>query len=188
MIHIFQQQKLRWILNYVENAVEKANNGDLLFGTIDSFLIWKLTGGKKHLTDATNASRTMLYNIRENQWDEDICRMLDIPMQMLPEVKNCADDFGETDKQIFGVNIPISGVAGDQQAAAIGQACFKPGMLKSTYGTGCFLLLNTGNELVISNNRLLITIAYQLINETTYALEGSIFNAGSTVQWFRGMA
>lgn len=181
----FSGTKIRWILNHVEGAFEKAKNGQLLFGTIDSYLIWKLTGGKKHLTDATNASRTMLYNIRENKWDENICQMLDIPMQMLPEVKNCADDFGETDKQIFGVNIPISGVAGDQQAAAIGQACFKPGMLKSTYGTGCFVLLNTGKDFVVSNNRLLTTIAYRLNGETTYALEGSIFNAGSTVQWLR---
>jgi len=181
----FSGTKLKWILENTNGAREKAEKGDLLFGTIDTYLIWKLTGGKNHLSDATNASRTMLYNIKTKKWDKEICSILQIPMDMLPKVKNCADDFGITKKDIFGAEIPINGVAGDQQAATIGQACFESGMLKSTYGTGCFALLNTGSQMILSNNRLLSTIAYQLEGKTTYALEGSIFIAGAVVQWLR---
>lgn len=181
----FSGLKLNWILKNVEGAKEKAFNGDLLFGTVDSYLIWKLTEGKVHATDATNASRTILFNIKEGCWDEEICKILDIPMGMLPEVKNCADDFGMASADIFGQQIPILGVAGDQQSAAIGQACFSPGMMKSTYGTGCFALLNTGSNMVLSNNKLLTTVAYQLDGKITYALEGSIFIAGAVVQWLR---
>jgi len=181
----FSGTKLKWILDNVEGAREEANNNNLLFGTIDSYLIWKFTRGKNHVTDATNAARTMLYNIKEGKWDKDICELLDIPMSMLPTVQDCASDFGSMDAKILGTSIPINGVAGDQQAATIGQACFEPGMLKSTYGTGCFALLNTGDEMVLSKNRLLSTIAYQLDGKTTYALEGSIFVAGAVVQWLR---
>ncbi len=181
----FSGTKLKWILDNVEGARQKANAGKLLFGTIDCFLIWKLSGGKSHVTDATNAARTMLYNIEIGQWDADICALLDIPMNLLPEVKDCAADFGQVRADLFGREIPIYGVAGDQQAATVGQACFEPGMLKSTYGTGCFALLNTGQNLVLSKNRLLSTIAYQLNGQPTYALEGSIFIAGAVVQWLR---
>jgi glycerol kinase len=181
----FSGLKLNWILKNVDGAREKALNGELLFGTVDSYLIWKLTSGKKHVTDATNASRTILFNIKEGCWDEEICKILDIPMGMLPEVKNCADDFGMVSDDIFGKEIPILGVAGDQQSAAIGQACFKSGMMKSTYGTGCFALLNIGDEMILSQNKLLTTIAYQLDGKITYAFEGSIFIAGAVVQWLR---
>ena len=181
----FSGMKLRWILENVKGAKEKALNGDLLFGTVDSFLIWKLSNKAKHVTDATNAARTMLYNIKTNEWDKEICTLLDIPMNMLPEVKNCADDFAYVNEEFLGKEIPINGVAGDQQSALVGQACFEPGMVKSTYGTGCFAILNTGSHMVLSNNRLLTTIAYQLDGKTTYALEGSIFIAGAVVQWLR---
>ena len=181
----FSGTKLKWILDNVEGARKKAQDGDLLFGTVDSFLIWKLTDGKSHLTDATNAARTMLYNIKTGNWDKDICSLLDIPMNMLPQVKNCADNFGEVRADLFGGAIPINGVAGDQQSAAMGQACFEPGMIKSTYGTGCFALLNTGENMVLSKHKLLSTIAYQLDGKTTYAIEGSIFVAGAVVQWLR---
>ncbi|MDF1727399.1 MAG: glycerol kinase GlpK [Sulfitobacter sp.] len=181
----FSATKVKWILDEVEGARERAVQGDLLFGTVDSYLIWKLTGGKVHATDATNAARTMLYDIGKGRWSQTICDLFDIPMAMLPEVRDSADDFGETRADLFGRAIPILGVAGDQQAATIGQACFAPGMLKSTYGTGCFALLNTGGEMVRSNNRLLTTIAYQLDGTPTYALEGSIFVAGAVVQWLR---
>ncbi|GGA27062.1 glycerol kinase GlpK [Neptunicoccus cionae] len=181
----FSGTKLRWILENVEGAREAAENGELLFGTVDCYLIWKLTGGKVHATDATNAARTMLYDIRKGRWSSTICELLDIPMEMLPEVKDCAADFGSARADLFGHEIPICGVAGDQQAATVGQACFKPGMLKSTYGTGCFALLNTGETPVVSKNRLLTTIAYQLDGKPTYALEGSIFVAGAVVQWLR---
>ncbi|MGB1265450.1 MAG: glycerol kinase GlpK [Nereida ignava] len=181
----FSATKLKWILDENEGAREAAKNGKLLFGTVDSFIIWKLTGGASHVTDATNAARTMLYDIRNGQWDADICSLLDIPMEMLPVVKDSAGHFGDTRADLFGKPLPILGVAGDQQAATIGQACFKPGMLKSTYGTGCFALLNTGETLVRSENRLLSTIAYQLNGAPTYALEGSIFIAGAVVQWMR---
>ncbi|MCL4132986.1 UNVERIFIED_CONTAM: hypothetical protein GTU68_037154 [Idotea baltica] len=181
----FSSTKLKWILDHVDGARARAQNGELLFGTVDAFLIWKLTDGKIHATDATNAARTMLYDIRKGQWSSTICKLLDIPMQMLPLVKDCAADFGNCRANVFGAEIPINGVAGDQQAATIGQACFEPGMIKSTYGTGCFALLNTGNTPVTSKNRLLTTIAYQLGGKPTYALEGSIFVAGAVVQWLR---
>ncbi|MEM6307842.1 MAG: glycerol kinase GlpK, partial [Pseudomonadota bacterium] len=175
----FSGTKVKWLLDHVEGA--RARASDLLFGTMDSYLIWRMTG--QHMTDATNAARTMLYNIVDGTWDTDICALYDIPMHMLPDVKDCNAHFGVCD--VFGADIPILGVAGDQQAATIGQACFEPGMLKSTYGTGCFALMNTGSELKRSENRLLGTIAYQLDGQVTYALEGSIFIAGSVVQWLR---
>ncbi|MBZ4022603.1 glycerol kinase [Rhodobacter sp. TJ_12] len=181
----FSATKVSWLLDHVPGARERALRGALAFGTIDSFLIWRLTGGKRHLTDATNAARTLLYDIGANAWDDEICALLNLPTNLLPEVKDCAADFGVTDPSLFGAEIPILGVAGDQQAATVGQACFTPGMLKSTYGTGCFALLNTGGERVASQNRLLTTIAYRLNGETTYALEGSIFIAGAVVQWLR---
>ncbi|MEQ6203426.1 glycerol kinase GlpK [Sulfitobacter sp. HNIBRBA2951] len=181
----FSATKLKWILDNTEGARAKAQNGDLLFGTVDTYLIWKLTGGKTHATDATNAARTMLYDIRKGRWSQTICELFDIPMAMLPDVKDSADTFGDCRADLFGRPIPICGVAGDQQAATIGQACFAPGMLKSTYGTGCFALLNTGDTPVKSQNRLLTTIAYQLDGKPTYALEGSIFVAGAVVQWLR---
>ncbi len=181
----FSGTKLKWILDHVEGARARAEAGALLFGTVDSWLIWNLTGGRVHATDATNAARTLLYNIREGRWDDEICALLDIPMAMLPEVRDCDGDFGTTRPELFGAPIPIRGVAGDQQAATVGQACFEPGMMKSTYGTGCFALLNTGAELVESRNRLLGTIAYQFAGAPTYALEGSIFIAGAAVQWLR---
>lgn len=181
----FSGTKLNWLLNNVDGAADAARQGRLLFGTIDTWLIWNLTGGRSHKTDATNAARTLIYNIRDGQWDEDITTRLEIPTSMLPDVHNCADDFGTTDPALFGAAIPILGVAGDQQAATIGQACFEPGMMKSTYGTGCFALLNTGGELVTSHTRMLGTIAYQLDGKPTYALEGSIFIAGAVVQWLR---
>jgi glycerol kinase len=181
----FSSTKLKWILDNVEGARARAAKGELLFGTVDSFLIWKLTGGAVHATDATNAARTMLYDIHKGRWSRTICDLLDIPMQMLPQVKDCAADFGQTQPDLFGHPVPIYGVAGDQQAATIGQACFEPGMLKSTYGTGCFALLKTGDTPVRSENRLLTTIAYQLDGKPTYALEGSIFVAGAVVQWLR---
>ena len=181
----FSGTKLKWLLDNVEGARAKAQNGDLLFGTVDSFLIWKLTDGAAHLTDATNAARTLLYDIHKGLWSEEICKILNIPLSMLPEVLDCASNFGSTQADLFGSPIPIFGVAGDQQAATVGQACFDPGMLKSTYGTGCFALLNTGTKPVISKNRLLTTIAYQLDGKPTYAVEGSIFTAGAVVQWLR---
>jgi glycerol kinase len=181
----FSGTKIAWILDNVEGARAKAERGELAFGTVDSWLIWNLTGGKVHVTDATNASRTLIYNIHDNAWDEDLCHMLGIPVSMLPEVKDCSADFGVTEAAILGTSLPILGVAGDQQAATVGQACFEPGMVKSTYGTGCFSVMNTGDEAVTSRNRLLTTIAYRLDGRTTYALEGSIFVAGAAVQWMR---
>ncbi|WP_068108575.1 glycerol kinase GlpK [Tropicimonas marinistellae] len=181
----FSGTKLKWILDTVPGARERAQAGKLLFGTVDSFLIWKLTGGKVHATDATNAARTLLYNIHRGGWSRLMCELLEIPVEMLPEVRDCASDYGETDPEHFGEPIPILGVAGDQQAATIGQACFAPGMMKSTYGTGCFALLNTGATPVASTNRLLTTVAYQFNGQPTYALEGSIFVAGAVVQWLR---
>ena len=179
----FSATKLHWLLTHVEGAAERAARGELLFGTMDSYLIWKLTEGRAHVTDATNAARTMLYDIRQGCWDAQICALMQVPPAMLPDVRDCASEFGTT--KLFGADIPILGVAGDQQAATIGQACFEPGMLKSTYGTGCFALLNTGDTLVTSKNRMLGTIAYQLGGKPTYALEGSIFIAGAVVQWLR---
>ncbi|MBW6505830.1 MAG: glycerol kinase GlpK [Rhodobacteraceae bacterium] len=181
----FSATKLAWVLDTVPGARARASAGELAFGSVDSFLIWRLTGGRVHATDATNAARTMLYDIRAGRWDEALCARLGVPMAMLPEVRDCAADFGVTEPELFGGAIAICGVAGDQQAATVGQACFQPGMLKATYGTGCFALLNTGAELVESRNRLLGTIAYRLSGKTTYALEGSIFVAGAAVQWLR---
>ena len=181
----FSGTKVKWLLDHIPGAREKAAQGKLAFGTVDTWLIWNLTGGRVHATDATNAARTMLYNIDIGAWDADICALLDVPMQLLPEVRDCAADFGVTRADLFGREIPILGVAGDQQAATVGQACFHPGMMKSTYGTGCFALLNTGADMVPSKNRLLTTIAYQLNGKPTYALEGSIFIAGAVVQWLR---
>tara|TARA_B100001564_G_scaffold359111_1_gene379700 strand:- start:113 stop:1594 length:1482 start_codon:yes stop_codon:yes gene_type:complete len=181
----FSGTKIKWILENVSNAKRLMNKKQLLFGTIDSFLIWKLTKGKIHATDATNASRTMIYNISSNKWDDTILKLLKIKKHILPEVKDCADDYGKTDPSITGTSIPINGVVGDQQSATIGQCCFEPGSLKSTYGTGAFVLLNTGNKKIYSKNRLLTTIAYRINGKTTYAMEGSIFIAGAGVQWLR---
>lgn len=181
----FSATKVKWLLDHIPGARQKAAAGGLAFGTVDTWLIWNLTGGRVHATDATNAARTMLYNITKGEWDAEICALMDIPMALLPEVRDCAADFGTTRADLFGREIPILGVAGDQQAATVGQACFAPGMMKSTYGTGCFALLNTGADMVPSTNRLLTTIAYQLKGKPTYALEGSIFIAGAVVQWLR---
>ncbi len=181
----FSGTKLRWILENVDGVKAQAQAGELLFGTVDSYIIWKLTGGKRHVTDATNAARTLLYDIKKGRWSTTICELFGIPMGMLPEVLDCAADFGMARGDLFGREIPILGVAGDQQAATVGQACFEPGMLKSTYGTGCFALLNTGDTPVTSENRLLTTIGYQFDGKPTYALEGSIFIAGAVVQWLR---
>ena len=176
----FSGTKIRWILNNVEGAREKATQGKLAFGTVDSWLIWKLTEGNVHVTDVSNASRTMLYNIRELKWDTELLKLMDIPESMLPEVKSSSEVYGES---MYG--IPISGIAGDQQAAMFGQMCLQPGMLKNTYGTGSFIMFNTGEEAVTSHNNLLTTIGYGLNGTTTYALEGSIFIAGAVVQWLR---
>jgi glycerol kinase len=180
----FSSTKLKWILDETGTR-DRAAAGEVLFGTVDTWLIWRMTGGARHLTDATNAARTMLYDIHAGRWSSTMCDMLDVPMVMLPEVKDCAADFGTTTDDLFGGPIPILGVAGDQQAATVGQACFDKGMMKSTYGTGCFALLNTGAVPVRSQNRLLTTIGYQLDGVPTYALEGSIFIAGAVVQWLR---
>jgi len=181
----FSGTKINWILQNVDGARARAEKGELAFGTIDSFLIWRLSGGKSHATDATNASRTLMFNIHEQEWDSELLDMLSVPESLLPEVLDCAADFGTTSKALLGAEIQIAGVAGDQQAALIGQACFEPGMIKSTYGTGCFMVLNTGTQALTSNNKLLTTVAYRLNGETTYALEGSIFVAGAAVQWLR---
>ena len=181
----FSSTKIAWILSNIEGARRAAEDGKLMFGTVDSYLIWRLTGGKSHVTDATNASRTMLYNIETGDWDDELLKLFSIPRSMMPEVLDCAADFGTTDPSLFGKALPIQGVVGDQQAATVGQACFQPGMFKSTYGTGCFALLNTGPARVHSRNRLLSTIAYRIAGETTFALEGSIFIAGAVVQWLR---
>ena len=181
----FSGTKICWLLDNVEGARRLAEDGKLLFGTVDTFLLWRLTGGRQHATDATNASRTLLYNIHENCWDEELLALLRVPASMLPEVRDSSADFGITETGILGGAIPVRGIAGDQQAALVGQACFQPGMIKSTYGTGCFIVLNTGSEAVASKNRLLTTIGYRLNGKTTYALEGSIFVAGAAVQWMR---
>lgn len=181
----FSGTKVKWLLDEVKGARKRAEKGELAFGTIDSFLIWRLTGGRSHFTDATNASRTLMFNIETQEWDDELLKLLDVPRQILPEVKDSSDDFGVCRSRFFGAEIPICGVAGDQHAATIGQACFAPGMLKATYGTGCFAVLNTGGELVRSKNRLLTTIAYRINGRVTYALEGSIFIAGAAVQWLR---
>ena len=181
----FSATKIRWILDNVTDAQQLAADGKLAFGTVDCFLLWKLTGGNVHATDATNAARTMLFNIHEHRWDEDLLELFNIPAAILPQVHDCSSDFGSSEANLLGAPVPICGIAGDQQAALVGQACFEPGMLKSTYGTGCFAVLNTGTEPVLSNNRLLTTIGYRIDGKTTYALEGSIFVAGSAVQWMR---
>ncbi|MFD2229612.1 glycerol kinase GlpK [Alkalimarinus sediminis] len=181
----FSATKISWILDNVEGARAKAELGQLAFGTVDTFLLWKLTDGKSHKTDATNASRTSLFNIHTQQWDEELLEAFNVPLAILPEVMDSSDDFGSTEVGLFGTAIPVYGVAGDQQAALIGQACFQPGMAKSTYGTGCFLMLNTGEKAVRSENRLLTTVAYRLDGKTTYAVEGSIFIAGAAIQWLR---
>lgn len=181
----FSGSKAAWILDHVEGARGRALAGELAFGTVDSFLIWRLTGGRVHATDATNASRTCLYDITANRWDDDLLALFRVPRSVLPEVKDCAADYGMTEPELFGRAIPILGVAGDQQAAALGQGCFAAGDIKSTYGTGCFVLVNTGEAPVFSKNRLLTTIAYRLEGRTAYALEGSIFVAGAAVQWLR---
>lgn len=181
----FSGTKVNWILENVKGARARAERGELAFGTIDSFLIWRLTAGKRHVTDATNASRTLLFNIHEQCWDSELLELMSIPESLLPEVLDCAADFGTTSKALLGAEIAIAGVAGDQQAALVGQACFEPGMIKSTYGTGCFMILNTGDQALASSNKLLTTVAYRLNGKTTYALEGSIFVAGAAVQWLR---
>ena len=179
----FSATKIKWLLENINGAKDRADKGDLLFGTIDTWIIWNLTEGKSHVTDATNASRTMIFDIKKNTWSSPLLKLFEIPEHILPEVKNCADDFGTTSK--FGGEIKIGGVAGDQQAAAIGQACLNAGSVKSTYGTGCFMIMNTGEELKLSKNKLLSTIAYRIDNKNYYALEGSIFIAGAAVQWLR---
>ncbi|MCX5494810.1 glycerol kinase GlpK [Kaistia dalseonensis] len=181
----FSGTKIAWILDHVEGARARAEQGALAFGTVDSFLLWRLTGGAVHATDATNASRTLLYNIAAGAWDDELLDLLRVPRALLPDVRDSAADFGLTDPAVVGAAVPIAGIAGDQHAATLGQACFEPGMMKSTYGTGCFALLNTGAEMVPSRNRLLTTIAYQLDGKPTYALEGSIFVAGAAIQWLR---
>ncbi len=181
----FSGTKIKWIIDNVPKAKQLINKKQLLFGTIDSYLIWKLTKGKMHATDATNASRTMIYNISSNKWDDSILKLFKIPKNILPIVKDCSDDYGYTHSSLTGKPIPINGVVGDQQAATIGQCCFEPGSLKSTYGTGAFVLLNTGNKKIYSKNRLLTTIGYRIKGKTTYAMEGSIFIAGAGVQWLR---
>ncbi len=181
----FSATKIAWLFDNVDGARERAARGELAFGTVDSFLIWKLTGGRRHLTDATNASRTLLFNIHEQRWDDEMLSLFDVPESILPEVRDCADDFGTADAEWFGRPIPIRGVAGDQQAALVGQACTAPGMMKSTYGTGCFAVFNTGDKAVESTNKLLTTVGYRLDGHTTYALEGSIFVAGAAIQWLR---
>ncbi|MBR0648435.1 glycerol kinase GlpK [Roseomonas terrae] len=181
----FSATKLAWLLDHVPGARAAAERGGLAFGTVDCFLIWRLTGGRLHTTDATNAARTMLFDIRRGDWDDELLRLFRIPRGVLPTVRDCAADFGLTDAVHLGAAVPIRGVAGDQQAATVGQGCFQPGMLKSTYGTGCFALLNTGETPVASRTRLLTTIAYQIEGVRTYALEGAIFVAGAAVQWLR---
>ena len=181
----FSGTKLSWILKNIPSAHERAKKGELAFGTVDSWLIWKLTGGKEHKTDATNASRTLLYNIEKGSWDDELLDILDIPKQLLPEVQDSSGLFGYTSNDIFSSSLPICGVAGDQQAALFGQACTEKGMVKNTYGTGCFLLMNTQDQIVYSKNNLLTTIAYQLNGKASYALEGSVFIAGAVVQWLR---
>jgi len=181
----FSGTKVRWILNNVEGARAKAEAGELLFGTIDSWLVWKLTGGAVHITDYSNASRTLMYNINTLEWDEKLLKLLDVPKSMLPEVRQSSEIYGHTTKALFSEAIPIAGIAGDQQAALFGQACYEKGMAKNTYGTGCFMLMNTGEELVKSESGLLTTIAWGVNGKVTYALEGSVFIAGAAIQWLR---
>lgn len=181
----FSGTKIGWILDHVEGARVRAERGELAFGTVDSFLMWRLSGAQVHVTDATNACRTLLFNIHDNRWDEQLCKALGVPMSMLPDVHDCAADFCTTSKEVLGVELKVAGVAGDQHAASIGQVCFEPGMIKSTYGTGCFMMLNTGTKPIASSNKLLTTLAYRLDGKTSYAIEGSIFVAGAAIQWLR---
>lgn len=181
----FSATKIMWLLQNIPGIKARVQKGDLLFGTVDTYLVWKLTKGKSHVTDITNASRTMLFDIKKQQWDLDLLKQMDIPEIILPSVLDNTADFGETHASILGKAIPITGMAGDQQAATVGQACFHHGMVKTTFGTGCFMMLNTGNEMIISNNRLLSTVAYRVNNKIAYGLEGSIFSAGVTVKWLR---
>lgn len=181
----FSGTKVQWILDNVKGARKLANAGKLAFGTVDSWLIWKLTGGAVHATDASNASRTLLFNIQDMNWDDGLCKLLNVPTNMLPEVKDSSGKFGSSLKELFGEEIPISGVAGDQQSALFGQGCFDPGMAKNTYGTGCFMLMNTGTEAHASKKGLLTTVAWKINGKTTYALEGSVFIAGAAIQWLR---
>lgn len=181
----FSGTKIKWILDNVEGVRERAENGELAFGTMDSLLIWNFTGGEVHVTDVTNASRTMLYNIHELKWDEELLDLLSIPKSLLPEVKSSSEVYGETNAETFGTNVPIAGIAGDQQSALFGQRCIESGMVKNTYGTGCFMIMNTGDKPIESTNNLLTTIAWQIDGKTQYALEGSIFIAGAVVQWLR---
>ncbi|WP_420387551.1 glycerol kinase GlpK [Roseivirga sp.] len=181
----FSASKIRWILDHVEGAQEKAEKGELAFGTVDSWLLWKLTDGAVHATDVSNASRTMLYNIHQLEWDQELLELFNIPASMLPEVKQSSDSYGHTSKEHFGAEIPICGIAGDQQSALFGQMCTEPGMVKNTYGTGCFLVMNTGKEAIKSEHKLLTTIGWQVNGEVSYALEGSIFIGGAIVQWLR---
>jgi glycerol kinase len=181
----FSATKLHWILNSIPGAFERAKQGDLAFGTVDTWLLWQLTGGACHMTDVTNASRTLLFNIHTLDWDDDLLAIFNIPRKILPEVRSSSEVYGKTNTPVLSASIPICGIAGDQQAALIGQACFTKGMVKTTYGTGCFLLMNTGKQPVLSKNNLLTTIAYQIKDETVYALEGSVFIGGAVVQWLR---
>ena len=181
----FSGTKIKWILDNVPGARERAAQGKLRFGNVDSWLVWRLTRGEVHVTDVTNASRTMLFNIHDLKWDEDLLKLLDIPVSMMPEVKSSSEVYGHTKTTIFAHEVPISGIAGDQQAALFGQMCIEPGAIKNTYGTGCFVMLNTGNKPVVSKNNLLTTIAWKIGKETTYALEGSIYVGGSVVQLFQ---
>jgi glycerol kinase len=181
----FSGTKLKWILDHVTGARQRAQAGQLAFGTIDTWLVWKLTGGAVHVTDASNASRTLLYNIHTNQWDDDLLKLLNVPRAVLPEVRASSERYAETAANLFGVRVPVAGIAGDQQAALFGQMCLQPGMLKNTYGTGAFMVLNTGKQPVNSKNNLLTTIAWKISGQTTYSLEGSVFIAGAVVQWLR---
>ncbi len=181
----FSATKIGWLLDHVEGARQRAERGELAFGTIDSFLLWRLTGGRVHATDATNASRTLLFNIGRGDWDEDMCRLFGVPMAMLPRVGETVEHYGTTEPALFGAPLPVMGMAGDQQAALVGQGCFRPGMVKSTYGTGCFVMMHTGERPVLSSNRLLTTIGYRIGGRTAYALEGSIFVAGAAIKWLR---
>lgn len=181
----FSATKIKWILDQEPTLRDRARKGELAFGTVDSWLIWNLTGGAHHVTDATNASRTMIYNIHENQWDQELLDILDIPKELLPKVVNSSEIVGTTEPSILGTSITIAGIAGDQQAALFGQLCLQPGDVKNTYGTGCFCIMNTGNKPVVSKNKMLTTIAWQINGEVTYAVEGSVFTAGALVQWLR---
>ena len=181
----FSATKIAWILDNAQGARERASKGELAFGTVDTWLLWKLTGGRSHATDATNASRTLLFDIHRQCWDEELLGLFDIPRALMPEVRDSASHFGTTDVDVLGIELPVEGIAGDQHAAMVGQCCFRPGMIKSTYGTGCFALMNTGTEAVPSRNRLLTTTAYRINGEPTYALEGAIFIAGAAIQWLR---